>query len=274
MQDVRPLEALAQAAVEGDAAALDALCRALESPIFRVCLRMLGDPRDAEDATQDVLVKVVTNLSRFEGRSALRTWVHQIAVRHVLAMKATRAEAGAVDLEGLAERLEQGLAWGANAPPPSPEDRALEREVRLSCTQGMLLAASREERAALVLVEVLGLDAAEAAEILEVSHAALRQRLSRGRGRLEAFLVSHCGVVSERAACRCASQLPAKRALGLTIDRQRYAPLAEAPLDEPEVVARASAELRQVAQLFRKDLLFAPRSVRQRLSQLLPTLLR
>ena len=63
------LDALARSAVAGDAAALSALCRALEAPVFRLCLRMLGDVRDAEDAAQDVLVKVITNLSRFEGRS-------------------------------------------------------------------------------------------------------------------------------------------------------------------------------------------------------------
>jgi RNA polymerase sigma factor (sigma-70 family) len=273
MREATPLDTLAAAALQGDGASLNALCRALESPIFRLCLRMLGDPDEAADATQDVLVKVVTNLARFEGRSALRTWAHQIAVRHVLAMKASRAEVRALDFDGLADRLQQGLAWGANAPPPGPDDQVLEQEVRLTCTQGMLLALSREERVALVLVEVLGLNAAEASEALEVSHEALRQRLSRARGKLESFLVERCGVVSEQAACQCRKQVPAKRALGLT---PRYTELTVRPGDVPddEVLVRASTELRAVAQVYRRELLFAPASLRARLSQLLPTVLR
>jgi DNA-directed RNA polymerase specialized sigma24 family protein len=87
-----PLEPLRQRALAGDAAALDALCRALANPVFRLCLRMLGDVDDAEDATQEVLVKVVTHLGQFAGRSALTTWVHQIAVRHVLSLRNSRAE--------------------------------------------------------------------------------------------------------------------------------------------------------------------------------------
>jgi RNA polymerase sigma factor (sigma-70 family) len=274
MAAVMTLEALAQHAVQGDGAALSAVCRHVTSPVYRLCLRMLGDPRDAEDATQDVLVKVVTNLASFEGRSALTTWVHQIAVRHVLAMKASRAEARAVGLDDFGELLEQGLAWGATAPPPNPEDRVLEKEVRLSCTQGMLLALSRDERLALVLVELLGFDAAEAAEIVEVSHDALRQRLSRGRVRLEAFVAQKCGVVNEHARCQCVKQLPAKQAAGLTVQRQRFSPLT-VPSDDEGEVKRASTELRLVGQLFRRDgPLFAPRAVRERLAALLPTVLR
>ena len=143
------LGALAARAVDGDGKALAELCRRLEAPVYRLCLRMLGDVRDAEDAAQDVLVKVVTHLARFQGRSALMTWVHTVAVRHVLGLKKSRAEERALDEDAFAALLEQGLAFGATQPPPTPEDRTLITEVRLSCTQGMLLTLSRDERLAL-----------------------------------------------------------------------------------------------------------------------------
>jgi RNA polymerase sigma factor (sigma-70 family) len=246
---------------------IDALCRELESPVFRLCLRMLGSRRDAEDATQEILVKVLTHLGEFEGRSTISTWAHQIAVRHVLSLKTTRAEESAVSIEDFAALIEQGLAFGATAPPPSPEERALAKEVRLTCTQGMLLALGRDERLAIVLVDVLGLDAPEAAEVAEVTHEALRKRLSRARARLEAFMQAKCGVFSEDAPCRCEKQIAAKQSVGLK-------PRLSALSGDGEVAA-ATAELRGVRRVLCADgPLFAPASIREKLKAQLPTLLR
>jgi RNA polymerase sigma factor (sigma-70 family) len=262
------LNALAARAVAGEGAALSTLCRELEAPVYRLCLRMLGDTRDAEDAAQDVLVKVITHLASFERRSALMTWVHQLTVRHVLALKKGRAEVRAVDEDGFAELLEQGLAFGATQPAPSPEDRALLSEVRLSCTQGMLMTLSRDERLALVLVELMGLDAAEAATLAEVSHEAMRQRVSRARQRLTTFLEAKCGEANSGAACQCEKQLPAKKALGLSANTQRLAPLSRGDL------MMATSELKALRSAFAREGLFgAPASLRARLQTLLPTVL-
>ena len=272
------LDALARRAVDGDAAALSSLCQALEAPVYRLCLRMTGDVRDAEDAAQDVLVKVVTTLSRFEGRSALTTWVHQIAVRHVRSLKKSRAEERSVDEDGFASLLEQGLAFAATQPAPSPEDRTLINEVRLSCTQGMLLTLSREERLALVLTDVLGFEGAEAAEIAETSHDAFRQRASRARTKLSTFLERKCGEVNPRAACSCERQVPGKKALGLTFEKQRFTPLSRGDVPAATDLATATGELkamRSIASAFHRDGLFgAPQSLREKMMKALPTVLR
>ena len=262
------LNALAARAVAGDGEALSSLCQQLETPVFQLCLRMLGDTRDAEDAAQDVLIKVITHLGNFQGRSALMTWVHQVTVRHVFAMQKGRAESRAVDEETFAELLEQGLAFGATQPPPSPEDRALLTEVRLSCTQGMLLMLSREERVALVLVELLGWDAAQAAEVAEISHDAMRQRVARARNRLTTFLQAKCGQANPGAACHCEKQLPAKQAMGLTAQTQRFAPLSRGDL------VHANAELKAIRAAFQREGAWgAPATLRARLQKLLPTVL-
>jgi RNA polymerase sigma factor (sigma-70 family) len=271
------LSGLAARAVAGDGEALGLLCARLETPVYRLCVRMLGDPGEAEDAAQDVLVKVVTHLARFEGRSSLLTWVHQIAVRHVLALKRSRAEERSLDEDGFGALLEQGLAFGATQPAPTPEDRALLTEVRLSCTQGMLLTLTRDERLALVLVELIGFDAAEAAEVAEVSHEAMRQRLSRARARLGAFLSRRCGVVDPAAACRCERQLPARKSLGLTGERQPFATLASGDLAHREELSIAASELRNVrhiAAAFHEGGAWqAPGALRARVKRLLPSLL-
>lgn len=269
------LEQLAARAAAGEGAALQALCARIEGPVYRLCLRMLGDVRDAEDAAQDVVVKVITHLGQFAGRSAFMTWVHQVTVRHVLRVDRGRAERRALDEAAFTELLERGLAFGATQAPPSPEDRALLTEVRLSCTQGMLLILSRDERLALVLVELLGFDAAEAATLCEVSHEAMRQRLTRARLRLGSFLQRSCGVANPEAACRCEKQLAAKKATGL--HTERLSALATGDLAAREEVGLAAEELRAVravsAAFHQRGAWGAPAHFRARMQQLLPTVL-
>jgi len=61
--------------------------------IYNIAVRMLHHPQDAEDATQEILIKVLTRLSPFEGRSSFRTWLYRIVVNHVLSMKRGRRRA-------------------------------------------------------------------------------------------------------------------------------------------------------------------------------------
>jgi len=208
------VEALRGRALAGDAAATQALCVALTKPIFRLSVRMLGKVDEAEDATQEILLKVLGHMAAFEGRSAFSTWVHTIAVRHIINQRRAHAEQVAIDEGHFARMLERGLAFGAGAPHDSPEDQALAQEIRRSCTQGMLLLLSLEERLAIVLVDLLGFDGAAAAVIAESSHDAFRQRLSRARTQLVSFLERSCGLASEAAPCRCDKQVAARQALG------------------------------------------------------------
>lgn len=271
------LEALVPLALSGQRDALERLCAQLSSPIYHLCLRGLGDPDLAQDATQEVLIKVITNLSSFEGRSALMTWVYRITTRHIFALQAKRQRVRQLDEAAFDALLERGLAYGQDQPQPSADELVLVREVRLSCTQGMLMMLTPRERLSLVLVELLGFDAAAASLIMECEHDALRKQLSRARAKLATFLSSSCGLVNVAAACRCERQLPAKRMLGLDESSQRYAPCAAGELPFYEHVERAAHELhqaRQISAAFHQDgALHAPVALRARIEQLLPQLL-
>src|SRR5688572_30443945 len=85
-------QALVARAQAGDRSALEALVGRHQTWIYNIAVRMLGHPQDAEDATQEILIKALTRLSSFEGRSRFRTWVYRIAVNHVLNMKRGRLE--------------------------------------------------------------------------------------------------------------------------------------------------------------------------------------
>ena len=83
---------LVAAAVGGDRQALEELLRMVADDVRRLAQRMLWHPEDAEDATQEILVKVATRLSTFRGTARVTTWVHRIAVNHLLTTRRRRAE--------------------------------------------------------------------------------------------------------------------------------------------------------------------------------------
>ena len=83
---------LVQRSQNGDRDALETLVRRHQDWIYNIVLRMVYHPQEAEDATQEVLIKLLTKLSTFEGRSSFRTWLYRMVVNHVLNMKRARAK--------------------------------------------------------------------------------------------------------------------------------------------------------------------------------------
>src|SRR2546429_6377975 len=89
--------ALVARARAGDRKAREDLVERHQAWIYNIAVRMLYHPQDAEDATQEILIKVLTRLSSFEGRSSFRTWLYRIVVNHVLNMKRGRVEHASTD---------------------------------------------------------------------------------------------------------------------------------------------------------------------------------
>lgn len=190
---------------EGDAAALETLVRRHQAFVFNLAVRMLYCPQDAEDATQEILIKLVTKLASFQGLSRFRTWLYRIATNHLLNMKRGRMERQAMTFSDYGRGLDETPELDLPDPRQVPvEVRLLVEEARIGCTSAMLLCLDREQRLAYVLGEILGLTDAVAAEILELSRDAFRQRLARARRDLHRFLSDQCGLMDEANPCRCA----------------------------------------------------------------------
>src|SRR5256886_7908611 len=85
-------QALVARARSGERQALEALVGRHQAWIYNIAVRMLYHPQDAEDATQEILVKALTGLASFEGRSSFRTWLYRIVVNHVLNTRRGRPE--------------------------------------------------------------------------------------------------------------------------------------------------------------------------------------
>ncbi|MEZ4362917.1 MAG: RNA polymerase sigma factor [Kofleriaceae bacterium] len=249
------LESLVARAAQGSASALDTVARRIKDDIYGLAIRMLWHPADAEDATQEILIRVIANLGTFEGRSSFRTWVYRVAVRALLNLKRGRAEAP-LSFEAFGEDLLDGLQPGAPAELSPVEQRLLSHEIKLACTQAMLLCLDRDHRMAYVLGEILELSGEEAAECLDISAAAYRKRLSRARERVHEFTRSHCGLVDDRAPCRCDGRIAAARLSG-RIDPERLLfashPVTDASRGEVRAVVEMLGTLKEPGALLRSN---------------------
>lgn len=213
------------AAKQGDAKALETLVRGIQDRVYRLAYRMLANPSAAQDATQEILVRIVTKLSTFREDSQFETWVYRVATNYLLTARKVIANDPGLSFQMFGDDLLGGLADEAQA---APEDHIMLNELRLRCTMAMLLCLDPPHRAAYVLGEIIEFDHAEAAEALGISPANFRKRLSRARALVQDFTAAHCGLADKGARCTCRKRLPAAMAMG-RIGTAPSAEFAEAP---------------------------------------------
>jgi len=166
---------LARRASRGDVEAFTKLVRAHSSLVYRVALRMLGN-EDAQDASQEVWIRVWRNIKAFRGESAFTTWLYRITVNTCLSARQREARRG--------EREYSGDEMPYLPEPPrgdaDPETAALSAERREEI-EAALLHVRAEHRAALVLRHMEGLSYAEISAVLEVPDGTAKGWVSRGR---------------------------------------------------------------------------------------------
>lgn len=213
--------ALVAGAQCGDKAALEALIRKHQEWIYNIALRMVGNPDDAQDVTQEILIKLMTRLSSFEKRSSFRTWVYRIVVNHILTMRRRVWERLFFSFErhgALIESLQD--ADPGRAPLNPAEEKLLREETRTGCLTAMLLCLDRSERIALILGTLFGVSSTLGGELLETTPENFRQIVSRARKRLANFMNEKCGLMNESNACRCAKTIQGATKAGL-VDPKR-----------------------------------------------------
>jgi RNA polymerase sigma factor (sigma-70 family) len=202
--DLEDQELVARAQ-DGNREALEVLIKRHQSWIYNIVLRMIYHPDDAQDATQEILIKLVTKLSSFEGRSSFRTWLYRIAVNHVLNMKRGRLESATMSFEDFGRGLDNTPDMDLPDQLSVPVDvQLLVDEARISCTSAMLLCLNREQRLVYILGEIFGVTDSIGAELLEISRENFRQKLGRARRDLHNFMQEKCGLINKANPCRCA----------------------------------------------------------------------
>jgi RNA polymerase sigma-70 factor, ECF subfamily len=185
--DVDP--ALVKACQRGEPGALDTLIRATYADVYALCRRMLADPDEAADATQEVYLRVMRSVLGFRGESAFGTWLHRVTVNVCLTAlrKRSRARAAGMVAGGTPFALpgdDAGLASTAGA----PEDLAVTADLAAR-SEAALATLPEDARAVVVLRDIEGLSTKEVADLLGVTENVVKVRLHRAHARLRSLVL-------------------------------------------------------------------------------------
>jgi len=173
----------------GDPNAFSRLVAIHEGLVYNLAARLLGDPEEAKDVSQDVFLQVYRMLPRFEGRSSLKTWIYRIVVnqcRNRQRWWRRRRKDKALPLEELTPAENARLA----SPRAEDPEEALARREQGRRVQRALLRLSLDHRAVLLLREVEELSGAEIAQALGVAEGTVKSRLARARESLRQALTA------------------------------------------------------------------------------------
>ncbi|MET1260713.1 RNA polymerase sigma factor [Flagellimonas sp. DF-77] len=186
----------------GDKKALEELVLKHQPFIYNIAWKFVRNPSDAQDLTQEAIIKVLTKLSTFENKSTFRTWSYRIVVNHFLMAKRKPNESVFSDFDTMAKNLEM-TPDTVLTPLEQEEKKAYIKEMNYSCMSGMLLCLTREQRLVYILGEMFDADHTIGSEILELSKDNFRKRLSRARKDIYHFMNNKCGLVNKANPCRC-----------------------------------------------------------------------
>jgi RNA polymerase sigma-70 factor (ECF subfamily) len=195
--------ALVARARQGDSDAVDSLVEPWRKPLFGYIYRMVALRQDAEDLLQDVLVRVLENIRDFRGEAPFKSWLFRIATHvcldHLRHKKRWRVEA---QLIGEREAHADPQRIIALRELIAQEDFRYEiREHIAFCFSCIARTLTPEEQAALMLKEVLGFTAAEAAGILQVSEPVFRHRLAAARATMMEDYEGLCALINKTGVC-------------------------------------------------------------------------
>lgn len=194
----------------GDKEALENIIRRHQAWIYNIALRMVLNPQDAEDVTQEILIKIITKLSTFKGRSSFRTWLYRIVANHVINMKKRHCEEKIVSFEAYGRTLDETPVLDLPDQNSVPVDiQVLIEEAKIGCMMAMLLCLHREQRLTYILGEIMEVPDSIGAKIMGLSKTNFRQKLSRARRDLHNFMNDKCGLINQDNPCRCAKKTAA-----------------------------------------------------------------
>ena len=198
----KEIQDLVDKATAGDKKALETLIVGVQDIVFNLSLRMLGTFADAEDATQDILLKMITHLSSFRGDSSFTTWVFSIAANHLKNYKKHMFARYPLSFEYYGDDIENGKSQDVPDLTQNVEKGILAEELKMSCTNVMLQCLDMESRCIFILGTMFKIDSRIAGDILGMTPEAYRKRLSRIRKKMADFLGEYCGEYGS-GRCKC-----------------------------------------------------------------------
>lgn len=202
----KELLTLIEQATAGNKDALETIILSVQDLVFNLSLRMLGAFPDAEDASQDILLKVITHLSSFKRDSSFSTWVFSIAINHLKNYKKHMFAKFPLSFEFYGDDILNGKIDDVPDLTQDVEKSILAEELKMSCTNVMLQCLDVESRCIFILGTMFKVDSRIAGDILGITAEAYRQRLSRIRKKMADFLRDYCGEYGN-GKCHCINRV-------------------------------------------------------------------
>lgn len=193
---------LIQKALDGQKLALNHLIERHQPYIYNIAWKMVGNPADAADLSQEALIKIITNLGKFNFDSEFRTWAYRIVLNHFLNDQKKIQKMPASNFEELGNLLDS-VPNTEITKEEREEKKEVIKELRLNCLSGMLLCLTKEQRMVYIIGDIFRADHTIGSEIMDISKANYRMKLSKARKDLYNFMQNKCGLVNKNNPCRC-----------------------------------------------------------------------
>lgn len=189
---------------KGNKNALEKLIERHYPYIYNVALKFFNNVQNAEDAAQEVIIKLISKIDSYNPKKAtLRTWLYRIVFNHFLNAKKSGPE----------KVVTNGFTTFFNIIEDIPDEELTDfkeqqkeelfEETKVACMSGMLMCLNREQRLTYIIGDLFNIDHNLAADIFNITPANFRKRLSRGRKDLYNWMTNKCGLVNKKNPCRC-----------------------------------------------------------------------
>ncbi|MDC7224911.1 MAG: sigma-70 family RNA polymerase sigma factor [Spirochaetales bacterium] len=194
----------------------------LYTMIYNLSLNMLHNGEEAEEAAQQIMLKIVEAYPRFQQRSKVETWAYRIA-RNYLIDCGQREFRRPLSFEMFEEDLRDFTPYRGELGLSRTEEKIYAEQVKVGCTLAMLQCLDRESRFLYIVGSIFQIPGKEAAEICGMGHENYRKKLSRTKEKVRNFLNKSCGLVNENAPCRCRRRLLIAKERGrINLEKQLY----------------------------------------------------
>ena len=205
-RDENEIRVLIDEAIAGNNQSLEKLLDSVQDIVFNLSLRMLGTVQDAEDAAQEILIRIMTHLSSFRRESSFRTWVYRLAVNYLKNYKRSMFAGQPLDFEYYGNDIRYADMGSIDDLVDDISRETLAEELKMCCTNVMLQCLDPESRCIFIFGTMFKLDSHTAGEILDLTPENYRKKLSRIRKKVAAFLDVHCGL-TEKGICSCSRRV-------------------------------------------------------------------
>ena len=197
-------ETLVRSSLQGNKRSLEELVSRHRDFIYNLSLKMTWNKDDAADITQEVLIKVITQLGSFLGKSSFTTWLYRITVNHILNERKAIAGKRKLTFVQFGTTLDNTPDTDLMADSRYAADAlVLAEETKQTCMTGMLMCLDEKHRMVFILAELFGIKDDVGREILGTTKENFRMMLSRAKKDLYNFMENKCGLINRANPCRC-----------------------------------------------------------------------